>query len=78
MRAAHPARAPYLGGQHLLLALAAAQPVGAVLRAHGVTPGRVEAEIVRPEGQAPFGPKVAAASSAPAADRLAAFEGRRP
>ena len=31
-----------------------------------------------PEGQAPFGPKVEAAGSAPAADRLAAFEGRQP
>jgi len=31
-----------------------------------------------PEGQAPFGPKVAVADSAPAADRLAAFEGRQP
>ena len=38
---------PYLGGEHLLLALA---PVGAVLREHGVTPGRVEAEIVRLSG----------------------------
>ncbi len=38
---------PYLGGEHLLLALAAAgQPAGAVLRAHGVTPGRAEAQIV--------------------------------
>ena len=35
---------PYLGGEHLLLALAAVgQPAGAVLREHGVTPGRVEA-----------------------------------
>jgi uncharacterized protein (TIGR03086 family) len=31
-----------------------------------------------PEGRAPFGPKVEVASSAPAADRLAAFEGRQP
>ena len=30
-----------------------------------------------PEGEAPFGPKVEAAGSASAADRLAAFEGRR-
>jgi ATP-dependent Clp protease ATP-binding subunit ClpA len=31
---------PYLGGEHLLLALAAAgQPAGAVLRKGGVTPG---------------------------------------
>jgi ClpA/ClpB-like protein len=36
---------PYLGGEHFLLALAAAvQPAGAVLREHGATPGRVEAE----------------------------------
>ncbi len=42
---------PYLGGEHFLLALAAAgQPAGAVLREHGVTPGRVEAEIVRLAG----------------------------
>lgn len=31
-----------------------------------------------PEGQAPFGPKIEAADSAPDADRLAAFEGRQP
>ena len=31
-----------------------------------------------PEGQAPFGPKVEVAGSAPVADRLAAFEGRQP
>ena len=42
---------PYLGGEHLLLALAAAaQPAGAVLREHGVTPERVAAEIVRLSG----------------------------
>src|SRR5277367_2674925 len=47
---------PYLGGEHLLLALAAAgQPVGAVPREHGVTPGRVEAEIVRLSGGGLFG-----------------------
>jgi hypothetical protein len=46
----------YLGGEHLLLALAAAgQPAGAVLREHGVTPGRVEAEIVRLAGGGLFG-----------------------
>jgi hypothetical protein len=39
---------PCLGGEHFLLALAAAsQPAGAVLREHGVTPGRVEPEIAR-------------------------------
>jgi uncharacterized protein (TIGR03086 family) len=31
-----------------------------------------------PDGQAAFGPRVEIASSAPAADRLAAFEGRQP
>jgi hypothetical protein len=47
---------PYLGGEHLLLVLAAAgQPAGAVLREHGVTPGRVEAEIVRHAGGGLFG-----------------------
>jgi ATP-dependent Clp protease ATP-binding subunit ClpA len=47
---------PYLGGEHLLLALAAAgQPAGTVLREHGVTPGRAEAEIVRLSGGGLFG-----------------------
>jgi hypothetical protein len=47
---------PSLGGEHLLLALAAAsQPAGAVLREHGVTPERVEAEIVRLSGRGLFG-----------------------
>jgi hypothetical protein len=47
---------PYLGGEHLLLALATAgQPAGAVLREHGVTPGRVESEIVRLSGGGLFG-----------------------
>jgi hypothetical protein len=46
---------PYLGGEHLLLALAASQPAGAILREHGVTPGRVEAEIVRQSGCGLFG-----------------------
>lgn len=47
---------PYLGGEHLLLALAAVgQPAGAVLSEHGVTPGRVEAEIVRLSGGGLFG-----------------------
>ncbi|MGH3122164.1 MAG: Clp protease N-terminal domain-containing protein, partial [Streptosporangiaceae bacterium] len=47
---------PYLGGEHFLLALAAAgQPAGAVLREQGVTPGRVEAEIVRLSGGGLFG-----------------------
>jgi ATP-dependent Clp protease ATP-binding subunit ClpA len=46
---------PYLGGEHLLLALAVSQPAGAVLREHDVTPGRVEAEIVRLSGGGLFG-----------------------
>jgi hypothetical protein len=47
---------PYLGGEHFLLALAAAgQPAGAVLREHGATPGRVEAEMVRLAGGGLFG-----------------------
>jgi Clp amino terminal domain, pathogenicity island component len=42
---------PCLGGEHFLLTLSAAgHPAGAVLREHGVTPGRVEAEIVRLSG----------------------------
>jgi ATP-dependent Clp protease ATP-binding subunit ClpA len=41
----------YLGGEHLLLALASIdQPAGAVLRERGVTPERVEAEIIRLSG----------------------------
>jgi len=47
---------PYLGGEHLLLALAGAdQPAGAVLREHGATPERTEAEIVRQSGAGLFG-----------------------
>jgi hypothetical protein len=47
---------PYFGGEHFLLALAAvSQPAGSVLREHGVTPGRVEAEIVRLSGAGLFG-----------------------
>ncbi len=46
---------PYLGEEHYLLALAAAdQPAGTVLREQGVTPGRVEAEIVRLSGAGLF------------------------
>jgi ATP-dependent Clp protease ATP-binding subunit ClpA len=41
----------YVGGEHLLLAVAGAgQPAGAVLSAHGVTPERVEEEIIRRVG----------------------------
>jgi hypothetical protein len=47
---------PYFGGEHFLLALAAArQPAGAVLREHGVTPERVEAEVARLSGGGLFG-----------------------
>ena len=47
---------PRLGGEHFLLALAAAsEPAGAVLREHGVSPDRVEAEIVRLSGSGLFG-----------------------
>ena len=47
---------PYLGGEHFLLAMSAAsQPAGAVLREHGATPERVEAEIVRLSGGGLFG-----------------------
>jgi ATP-dependent Clp protease ATP-binding subunit ClpA len=47
---------PYLGGEHFLLALSAAsQPAGAVLREHGVTPRRVEAQIARLSGGGLFG-----------------------
>jgi ATP-dependent Clp protease ATP-binding subunit ClpA len=46
----------YLGSEHFLLALAAAdQPAGTVLREHGVTPERVEEEIARRAGAALFG-----------------------
>ena len=46
----------YLGSEHFLLALAAAdQPAGAVLREHGVTPERVEEEIARRARAALFG-----------------------
>ena len=45
---------PYLGGERFLLALAAAGG-GAVLRAHGVTPERIKAEIVRLSGAGLFG-----------------------
>jgi ATP-dependent Clp protease ATP-binding subunit ClpA len=38
---------PYVGGEHFLLALAGADgPAAAVLRAHGVTPERVEEQVV--------------------------------
>jgi hypothetical protein len=47
---------PYLGGEHYLLALAAAsQPAGDVLREHGATPEQVETEIVRLSGAGLFG-----------------------
>lgn len=46
----------YLGSEHILLALAAADdPAGAVLREHGLTPARVEAELARLAGAGLFG-----------------------
>ena len=46
----------YLGGEHFLLALAAAdQPAGAALRGRGVTPERVDEEIVRLAGSGLLG-----------------------
>jgi ATP-dependent Clp protease ATP-binding subunit ClpA len=46
---------PYLGSEHILLALAGADhPAGAALRAHGVTPDRVEEQIVRLSGNGLF------------------------
>jgi ATP-dependent Clp protease ATP-binding subunit ClpA len=47
---------PRLCGEHFLLALAgASEPAGAVLREHGVTPERVETELVRLSGDGLFG-----------------------
>lgn len=47
---------PYVGGEHLLLALVAADdPAAAVLRQHGLTPERVEQEVVRLWGGGLFG-----------------------
>jgi ATP-dependent Clp protease ATP-binding subunit ClpA len=46
----------YIGCEHLLMAAAMVdEPAGAVLRDHGVTPERVEAEIARRAGAALFG-----------------------
>lgn len=47
---------PYMGSEHILLALAGADhPAGDVLRSHGVTPDRVEEQIVRLSGGGLFG-----------------------
>ena len=47
----------HIGCEHLLLAAAeAGEPAGAVLRDQGVTPERVEAEILRTLGRGPAGP----------------------
>jgi hypothetical protein len=44
----------YIGCEHLLLAAAATgEPAGTVLRDHGVTPERIEAEILRSIGRGP-------------------------
>jgi ATP-dependent Clp protease ATP-binding subunit ClpA len=46
----------YLGGEHILLALTeAGTPAGAVLREHGLTPDRVEAQLTRLSGAGLFG-----------------------
>jgi Clp amino terminal domain, pathogenicity island component len=46
----------YIGGAHFLLAVAAAgPPVGVILRERGVTPERVETEIIRLSGAGLFG-----------------------
>lgn len=46
----------YLGGEHILLALADADtPAGAVLREHGLTPARIEAQLARLAGAGLFG-----------------------
>ena len=46
----------YLGAEHILLALAeAGTPAGAVLREHGLTPDRAEAELARLAGAGLFG-----------------------
>jgi Clp amino terminal domain, pathogenicity island component len=42
----------YIGCEHLLLAAATNEPAGTVLRDHGVTPERIEAEILRTIGRA--------------------------
>jgi ATP-dependent Clp protease ATP-binding subunit ClpA len=42
----------YIGSEHLLLAAATVdEPAGAILRDHGITPERIEAEILRVIGQ---------------------------
>ena len=57
VQAQHEARRlghSYIGCEHLLLAAAeAAEPAAAVLRDRGITPERVEAEIVRIIGRGP-------------------------
>jgi ATP-dependent Clp protease ATP-binding subunit ClpA len=53
----------YIGCEHLLLAIVATdQQAAAVLREHGVTPERVEEEIVRRVGLGP-GPACSATST---------------
>ena len=47
----------YIGCEHLLLAASeAGEPAGVVLRDQGVTPERVEAEILRTIGRGSAGP----------------------
>jgi len=72
---------PYLGGEHLLLALATlGQPTlaGTVLREHGVTRGRVEAEIVRLVGGGLFGDLDRGALAARTAHRQPSWFDPRP
>jgi hypothetical protein len=56
----------YIGCEHLLLAAAAAsEPAGAALRDQGVTPERVEAEMLRALGRGSAGPAGPACSADP-------------
>lgn len=57
----------YIGGEHILLAVVSAgDPASAVLSTHGVTPGYVEAEIIRRVGLGPDAGPVPAAGTGPA------------
>jgi Clp amino terminal domain, pathogenicity island component len=57
----------YIGCEHLLLAAAESdEPASAVLRDQGVTPERVEAEILRTAGRGPAGPAGSACPAGPA------------
>jgi hypothetical protein len=57
----------YIGGEHILLAVVSAgDPASAVLSTHGITPGYVEAEIIRRVGLGPDAGPVPAAAAGPA------------